>query len=827
MKVALRWLKEFVAVEAPVEEIARRLTVAGLEVENLEAVAPGFSGVLVARVLDVKKHPNADRLSLCQVDAGQAGHFSVVCGAANVRAGMKAALALVGAKLGSEPPLEAAVIRGVRSEGMLCSERELGFSDEHQGIISLPADAPIGTPLADYLGLEDTVLDIAVMPNRGDCLSVLGLARELAALFGAKLRAPRLKRLAVEAGQADREAGFTVEIAAPELCPRYAALKMTGVEIGPAPLWMRRRLELCGMRALNNVVDATNYVMLEMGQPLHAFDLAKIAGARIIVRRAGADREFVTLDGVNRALRPEDLLIADAEKPLAIAGVMGGLNSEVGDSTAAVLLESAYFEPIAIARTARRLGLASEASYRFERAVDRAGQVAALMRLAELLRKYAGARTEGPVADYEPRSAANRGIALDPKRVAALLGVEIPAAEVRRRLVALGATVKKDPGARGALVVTPPSYRSDLNETADLAEEIARLDGLEEVPAKLPERLFAYAAPSREREFFHGTREIMLGAGLTEIDTIAFVAPGDNAKFSGVHAGEPLVVENPLAAGLGEMRMSLVGGLLQALRFNLNRQAACFHAFEIAKVFFHRQGRPMERYALGGLSYGDYVRAEIGTPAVKGGFFTLKGVVESYLGGLGLLEGKPRQTDDQIARDPGWLPPGRVEFREPRQLALGFLHPGRSAEVTLGDGVIGYLGELHPREAMEAELTEVCAVFELDLEKLIAYGFSPRQMVEVPPKFPAVRRDLALMLDREFPADAVVKTVYELAPSLMEGAEVFDVYEGGSIPPGKKSVALALRYRAKDRTLTDEEVNRIHAAVVEQALARLGAELRQ
>ncbi len=808
MKLPLSWLREFVALDAPESEIARRLTVAGLEVEGLERLTPGFSGVVVARVLEVKQHPNADRLRLCEVDAGPKGRFSVVCGAPNVRAGMTAALALAGAKLGKEPPLEATVIRGVRSEGMLCSERELGFSDEPGGILPLPADAPAGTALAGYLGLEDTVLDVAVMPNRGDCLSILGLARELGALFGARVKTPGPRRLAVERRAGPGGAGgFTVELAAADLCPRYAALRMTGIKPGPSPLWMRRRLESCGMRALNRVVDVTNYVMLELGQPLHAFDLEKIARATIVVRRAGGDLEFITLDGVPRELRPGDLVIADPEKPLALAGVMGGLNSEVSDSTKTILLESAYFEPMAVARTARRLGLRSEASYRFERGVDRAGQVAALGRAAGLLRKYAGARADGPVADFEPHPAPDRGIALDLRRMAALLGAGIPAREVRRRLVALGAAVKKSTAGRRVLMVTPPSYRLDLAGPADLAEEVARLGGLEDVPATLPARFSGYTAPNPEREFFRGTREIMLGAGLTELDTIAFAAPADNGKFGGLGGGKPLAVENPLSAALGEMRMSLMPGLIQALRFNLNREALRFHGFEIAKVFLRRGGKPAERYALAGLSYGAYVLAEIGTPGVKAGFFTLKGVLEAYFCALGLAR--------------------RVAFHGMKSPAAGFLHPGRSAEVTLDGELVGLVGELHPREAMEAELNEPCAVFELDLEKLIAYGFSPRQTVAPPPKFPAVRRDLALMLDRELPAGVAAGTIRGIAPALVESVEVFDVYEGESLPPGKKSVALALRYRAKDRTLTDEEVNRVHAALVEQARARLGAELRQ
>jgi len=823
MKLPLTWLREFVAIDASVEEISRRLSVAGLEVENIERLTPGFEGVTIARVLDVQKHPNADRLHLCQVDTGSE-NLSIVCGAPNVQAGMTAALARVGARLiGADkgmhgdghprlenvPPLQAAVIRGVRSEGMLCSERELGLSTEHAGILSLPLDAPIGTPLADYLGLNETVFDVAVLANRGDCLSIVGLAREVSALFDARLLVPRRKSLKVDARTeaAGAEAPFSVEMAAPDLCPRYAALKMSGIKIGPSPMWIKRRLELCGTRSINNVVDATNYVMLELGQPLHAFDLTKIASAKIVVRRAGGDREFVTLDGQTRELKPDDLLICDPDKPLAIAGIMGGQNSEVSDSTTTILLESAYFEPMTVARTARRLGLRSEASYRFERGIDRMGQVTALFRVAELLCQVASAREEGAVADYDVRPMTPHEITLDLKKLAALLGVEIPAPEVRRRLLALGATVKKSAAGKNLLAVRPPSYRSDLSEPADLAEEVARVTGLEDVPPALPVRQFAYAPPNRDREFIRGIREIVLGAGFSELDTLAFATTTSNDKFAGVAKGAPIRVHNPIVEEMRQMRRSLVPAQLDSLRFNLNRQAADFHAFEIAKVYSRVGDTPIEQYALAALSYGDYAIGEVGKPALKASFFSMKGVIEALMAALGLTS--------------------RISYRLLAELAPAFLHPGASAQIVLDEDVIGYLGELHPREKMERDLTEPCAVCELDLEKLRAYGFSPRQTIEAPPRFPAVRRDLALLLDRAVPAAAVVTAIRELGGEWLEHVSVFDVYEGQSVASGKKSVAVALTYRAKDRTLTDDEVNRVHAALVEAARSRLGAELRQ
>jgi phenylalanyl-tRNA synthetase beta chain len=817
MKLPLSWLREFVAVDASADEIAHRLSVAGLVVESIERTAPRFSGVVVAKVLEAGRHPNADRLSLCQVDAGSHGRFSVVCGASNARTGMTAALAMVGARLsgagkghgGAEqrsddsPPLEAAVIRGVRSEGMLCSERELALSAEHGGILDLPDDAPIGHDLADYLHLTDTVLDVEITPNRGDCLSILGLAREVAALFGVSLQIKRPRR--APSSRAGKVA-FSVDINAPDLCPRYAALPMSGVKLGQSPLWMRRRLESCGMRALNNVVDATNYVMLELGQPLHAFDLARIDGGRIVVRRAHSDREFTTLDGVARTLENDDLMIADGTKPLAIAGVMGGLNSEVGESTTTILLESAYFAPGAISKVSRRLGLRSEASYRFERGIDRSGQPAALARVAELIAANAGGKIAGALVDIDAEPAPYREIALKLDAMASLLGVEIKPEVVRARLKSLGARVSA--AGRGTLKVVPPPWRPDLNEPADLAEEVARISGLEDIPSLLPPRISAIAPASRERAFLAGTREVLIGAGLTEAMTIAFIAPAENQHFPGLGANPaPVRVQNPLSAELGEMRLSLTAGLLAALRFNLNREAASFHAFEIGKVFAMEGDVARERQTLGAISYGPYLRGSIGERGVEAGFFTMKGIVESYFAALGLGE-----RISMSAADPARVP---------------FLHPGRAAEVTLDNSSIGCLGELHPAAAMRLGLNAPCAVCELDLTSLLSYGFAPRRAIEPPPRFPAIRRDVALVIDRDFPADSVIGTLWEVASPLLEDVEVFDVYEGTAVAQGKKSIALTCRYRAKDRTLTDEEVNLVHAALVQQVCTRLGAEMRQ
>jgi phenylalanyl-tRNA synthetase beta chain len=819
MKIPLSWLKEFVTFDVEVNQLCDRLTIAGLEVENIEHLGSSFTDVFIAKVTAVERHPNADRLSLCAVDAGPAGQFRVVCGAPNVRPGMITALAKIGARLAAGThgtgtgsledalPLQAAVIRGVPSEGMLCSPLELGLSKDHEGIIDLDSDARPGDLLSHYLQIPDVVLDIAITPNRGDCISLLGIAREVAALFNVPLKSPSARPTKATANSSASGWGhpLTVQILAPEACPRYAALPMTSVKIKPSPVWLRRRLELCGMRALNNVVDITNYVMLELGQPLHAFDATQVADHAITVRRAGSDQEFTTLDGVARKLEPNDLMIADRAKILAIAGVMGGQNSEVSPSTTSIILESAYFDPATIARTARRLGLRSEASYRFERGIDRAGQLNAVARAGELIQELGEARIAGAPVDVEPLPAAARTIALDLGAMTNILGVTIPASEVERRLRAIGAEVMSADG--GRFDVVTPSFRPDINETADLAEEVARFAGLADIPAIPPLRSAVIVKPDPSREAVRKIREVLVGCGLIEAKTIAFIAPDDNERFIGLDWAEPVRVTNPLSAELSAMRRSLLPGLLAALRFNLNREARNFHMFEIGKTFGIRKGIAGEAERVAAVSYGDFAMGAVGQSAITASFRTLKGILETTFGALSTR--------------------GGVTFERSPADQTPYLHPGRAASIKHAGKLLGILGELHPAESLKLELTGPCALFELDLMSLIAYGAELRRKVISPPRFPAVRRDLALVVDRDLPAQAVIEAIIGLGARLLESVELFDVYEGSSLPAGKKSVAVACRYRGKDRTLTDDEVNRAHAALVERATKQLGAELRQ
>lgn len=846
MRVPLGWLNELVSVEAPPAEVAERLTLAGLEVEALLRVEPAFSGVIAGRVTKVERHPNADRLSVCEVDAGAEGSFVVVCGAPNVRAGMVSAFARVGARLaagaqdgapakenpGAVKPLEAAVIRGVQSQGMLCSERELGLSDDHAGIVELDAGAAPGQEVAALLGLPDTVLDVAVTPNRGDCLSILGIAREVAALFdgrGRLKRPPRGTFTELASAGTGAPAPLSVEIDAPALCPRYAALAMSGLQVARAPAKARTRLRLCGMRPVNNVVDVTNYVMLEQGQPLHAFDLDRIAERRIIVRTAGeTHRRVLTLDNISRSLEPAQLVIADPKEVLGIAGVMGGLGSAVTATTSAIVLESAYFDPQAVTRASRRLGLRSEASRRFEYGVDRQGQVTALRRAAALLKGWAGARVLGPVVDAEVSAPAPREIALEMRAVGAMLGAQLKAAVVRRRLRAIGARLA--PAGRATLRVTVPSYRADLAAVPDLVEEVARLSGFAEVAPRLPARSFASKRPERRRAMMRAMREVLVGCGLTEVRTLALVAADDNRRYPGrgflsesAPCG-PVGVENPLSAELAELRESLVSGLVRVLRFNLNRQAGAFHAFEVGKVFFRGHDGPAEGARVAAISYGPFAFEGPGGDQRSASFATLKGVCETLIQAFGLGAGL-----QFVAPGRGFSPTGAggSATGEPAlAVAVPFLHPRRSAFITRENRIVGLLGELHPEEALRLELDQPAVVFELDLALLLAYGLVSSARVEPPPRFPAVRRDVALVVSRETPAGEIVSEFRAAGPEALERAEVTDVYEGVQVAEGRKSVTLSCVYRSRERSLTDEEVNRMHAELTARVLSRLGAQLR-
>ena len=660
------------------------------------------------------------------------------------------------------------------------------------------------TPLPEpESGREDWLLEVGVTPNRGDCLSVAGIAREVAALTGGALKNAPLGPPAKNGG-GDRRVAIAIED--PRLCARYSAQIIDDIKVAPSPLWLQHRIESCGIRAINNVVDITNYVMLETGQPLHAFDLDRLQKKTIVVRPAGAIAKFTTLDGTERELIGEDLLICDGAEPVALAGVMGGQDSEVAASTKSLLLESANFDPLSIRRTAKRLGLHSEASHRFERGVDPEGTIAALGRAAYLLGEIAGGRAEGAVIDRYPGKTKPPTIVLRESRIEALLGVKIERAEAARLLGALGLKTRDHPRRR-SITVVPPASRPDITREADVLEELARLHGYDRIPTTLPLLRSAGGKIDLRLKWERKLRHVLAGEGLSEVINLPFTAESLNRDFSGIwqERGAPAAVSvvNPLAKDNTEMRRSLLPGLIDNLRFNLAHKARGFHGYHLGKVFGSRpDGETVELECVAGLMHGPRLRhgLRLGEePAVD--FLQCKGVVEAVLDLFYLRE---RVT---------WTPFG-----------TRFLHPGKSATLSEGEAPLGYLGQVHPDFADRLELPQVF-VFELDLQKLLAYA--PRRIaVRSLPRFPAVERDVALVVDRDFASQEVIRWIENLGEALIEDVEVFDQYLGAPVPEGKKSLAYKISYRAEDRTLTDTEINELHQRLIDRLGEIFGAERR-
>jgi phenylalanyl-tRNA synthetase beta chain len=799
MRLSFNWLSDFVDLTVPAPVLAEKLTMAGLEVEALEEAVPDFAGVVVGRVTDVFPHPQADRLRLAEVTVGSRT-YRVVCGAPNLAAGVLYPFGPPGARLARSREIKPVKLRGVVSEGMLLAEDELGLSADHTGLMELPQDLPEGADLAQALSLADTVLEVAVTPNRPDCLSVLGLAREVAALLHVPLRHPEVlveptaRKIADEA---------KVTILDPVGCPRYAARLVVDLTVRPSPFWMRRRLMLAGLRPINNLVDVTNYVLLEFGQPLHAFDFKHLKGGEIVVRRPSKEElargGFTTLDGQVRELTPDTLLICDAENPVALAGVMGGLASEVTAATRRVLIESAYFNPGAIRRTAKRLGLSTEASYRFERGVDPDGVIHALERATQLMCQVGGGRALAGRLDEYPAPISRPRLNLRVSRANQVLGTAFPHKEMAAllRRLHLPAEVRD----ADTLEVQVPSFRGDLEREIDLIEEIARLAGFEQIPVTLPRGAVAAARPGPEVRLQEEARQLLLGLGFFETITYAFQSerlerlPGESP------AAGPLRLANPLSEEQAVLRTSLLPGLLEVLRKNALQQVQDVRVFELSKVFLPEAGQtlPREEFWLAGALCGAREEPSWLAPRENVDFFDLKGAVETLLEGLLIPE---------------------VDFRGeelPRYLARG-------AKVYSGVRELGVLGELRPEMAEVMDLKGPVWVFNLNFGAL-ALAAAPPLFTPLP-RYPAAYRDLALVLPAEVPAARVVKALYQHGRPWLVEARLFDVYTGDQIPPGKRSLAFSLTYRDPERTLTDDLVNRRHQALVAALEKELGAELR-
>jgi len=808
MRVPLDWLAEWIDLPGSTDALVERLTLGGLEIEGVEHTGPTLEGVRVGRVLSKQAHPQADRLSVCVVDDG-AGEHEVVCGAPNVAAGQKVAFAPLGVRLPDGTKLKRARIRGVVSQGMICSARELGLGDDHAGILELDPDAPVGAPAAEALATGTTVLDLEITPNRGDWASILGIAREVRAHFGGALRWPPL---APPEGGAPAAEAVCVVVEDAGGCAHYVARVVRGVRVGPSPEWLASRLEAAGLRPVNNVVDVTNLVLLELGQPLHAFDRAALRGGEIRVRAAAPGEKLVTLDGQSRDLVPEDLVIADAERPVAVAGVMGGAESEVGEATRDVLLESAAFHPTRIRRTARRLGLHSEASYRFERGVDPEGVARAADRAALLLAELCGgAVAPGRVEARGTPPPRTEEVRLDPERVNRLLGTSLDPDAVAACLERADFGVRRERRTGGALVATAPSYRGDVEGPHDLVEEVGRIWGYDRIPTTLPVAPLQPVEPSRRQELVDRAKTSLAGLGLTEVVSFPFASPDDLDRL-GLASGDPrrraVGLANPLVAAEGALRTSLVPSLLRIARQNRARQVEAIRLFEIAPAFLAGAGE-------GGLPEERLQLTALVTRGDKSGLWEPREPIPLFFLTKGLAE--------RVLLDLGYAPecrPGGQEGPEP------YLHPGAACRIGVGGRVIGSVGELHPEAAGRFEIDAPCGVLELDLTVLAAEP-PPRVRVREVSRQPRVRRDLAVLLDREQPAGEVLEAIRQTAGRLLVSAAIFDRYEGRGVPEGKVSLAFRLELQRPDRALEDREVAKLTDRVVKMLEQRFGGQLRE
>ena len=797
MNVTLNWLKAYIDFEFSPSELADRLTMLGVEVESVKHLGTELEGVIVGSVTSIRPHPNADKLVLCQVDTGETEELQIVCGAPNAREGMLAPVATIGATLPVGLTIKSAKLRGETSQGMLCSEKELGLSGDAAGLMELLTDIPLGTPLSEALGLDDVVFELEITPNRPDCLSLIGVAREIRAETGNPLKLPTVDLQ--ESGINIRDL-TSVTIGAPDLCPRYAARVIQGVKVTESPAWLQQRLESVGIGVINNIVDVTNFVLMEYGQPLHAFDYHKLTENRIVVRRARDDEQITTLDEVERELTSDMLVIADAEKAVALAGIMGGYNSEITETTCDVLLESAYFNPLSIRATAKALGISTEASYRFERGADPGAVLAALDRAAQLIAELTGGTICDGIVDVYPGQQPLTEIQLRPERVNFVLGTTIETAEMVQILDRLGFDV--DITGKVYQVVVP-TFRSDVTREIDLIEEIARVYGYDNIPTTLPKGDIPVPAPTPKTEARRRIKHFLLAAGMMEAVNYSFCDPNCFDKIR-LNADDPLrntlQLRNPLSPEMSVLRTTLTPGLLENAQHNRNHQIDTIALFEIGGVFVH-DGKEKEPERVTGVLAGQIGEGVYSDPYRHPDFFDIKGLVEGMLEVCGVVDWTLQKTD-----------------------ALTF-HPGRNAEVLLGNRRIGVFGEVHPEVLENYDLPYKAYLFEFDLEGLAdAATFAKRfEPISI---YPKVARDLAIVVDKETLSDMPTELIYTTGGDSVDSVRLFDVYEGEQVPEGKKSLAYTITYHSATETLTDKAVNTLHDEVVKCLNRELGAELR-
>jgi phenylalanyl-tRNA synthetase beta chain len=813
MKVSYRWLSEYVDLSGySASELAEKLTQSGIEVDIVEKLNKGVSNVVVGYVKACAKHPDADKLSVCTVDVGQGTDLQIVCGAKNVAAGQKVPVALDGATLPGDVRIKRTKLRGVESMGMICSAKELGLNDKllpkelQEGILVLPGDCEIGAPITDVLNLDDEVLELDLTPNRSDCLSMIGVAHEIAAIIGREVKLP--DEIPPETAGTKTADTVAISISAPDYCSRYAARRIENVTVGPSPLWMQNRLMAAGVRPINNVVDITNYVMLEYGQPLHAFDADKLEGGRIDVRLARDGETIRTLDGTERRLTADMLLIADGVKPVAVAGVMGGADSEVTPGTTAVLLESAHFAGGSVRKTSRQLGLRSEASLRFEKEANPEAVIPALNRAAALMVRYAGGRVCEGIAQAEARAHRLVEAAVTLAKINGHLGTNLSLAEVRSIFDRLGFAHKVKDG--DTLLVRVPARRGDIARDVDLIEEVARLHGYDRIPTTPIEGVTTPGALSPEQKIRRAVRRLLTGSGFHEVVTYSFTHPDQIARFPGLYPeAKPVRLAMPMSEERSVLRTSLVPHLIDVAVYNRNRNVDDAAVFEIGKVFVSGEDRlsklPDEKWLLGVLWTGARQPKQWNGKAEPVDFYDLKGIFEKIAAYLGIAG---------------------IAFEQTR--AEGF-HPGRAADIVVkserGAETIGRIGQLHPDLQREKEIADT---YVLEVEMAALCEKADVSIVYKPlPKYPGIGRDLAVVVRRDVPVEAMLECARDAAGPILESADVFDVYTDERLGENRKSVALSLMYRHPERTLTDEEAADLHQRIVRALEQTFGAELRK
>jgi len=792
MKLPYTWLKELSGVDWSVEEMAERLLRSGTAGVAERIDSEHFANVVVGEIRDLKRHPNADKLLVAEVESGS-GTQTVICGAPNCAVGQKVALALPGACLRGEFEIKEITMRGVKSAGMICAEDELGLSDDHSGIIVLDPDAPLGKPVYEYLGLDETVFNFEITPNRPDCLSVIGVAREISVLADKEFRVlfdvPR---------ESERKAGdyIAVRINDPDACPRYAARMIDNITIGPSPQWMRKRLMDCGMRSINNIVDITNYVMLETGHPLHAFDYDRFGSKEVVVRRAKKKEKFISLDEQEHTLDETVLLVTNGKAGVAAAGVMGGLDSEVTGGTRTILLEAAYFDPAVIRRSSRKLGISSESSYRFERGVDPNGVVHAADRAAALMAELAGGEVLSGVVDTYAKKISPVTIELRPPQVKRLLGVDISRESMEKTLRGLGLELESGE----SIVAKAPTYRPDLTREVDLIEEIARIHGLDNIPNATRNAGPLFTPTHRRNTIQEDMRRVLTGLGFDETLGSGMAHRKRLENIDGTLA--PVEIINPLSDEFMVMRTRMLYSLLLSTGNNIRHRNIDLRIFEIGKVYRRGKSRPDEPLVVGFLMCGrpDGLFWRRGPDATD--FFDIKGVVETVVEGIGLSD---------ISLDPKDIP--------------GYVH-NIAYRVTVDGKEIGSVGMVDAKAARQFDIKQDCFAAELNCDAILQL---PRSLAEFTPlaKYPASSRDIAVIVDGNIPATRIEAVIGDVGGELVESVTLFDLFTGGAVPKGKKSVAYAIRYRSADKTLEDEEVDRVHDRIVGELEKQFKARLRE